>query len=80
MRNPVDHIMSTHQVNDREFSLAVGVPHVTVWRVRKGMTKTINPEILKALEEMGYDAGIIQEEYQKWREEQSAEMKKRLAR
>jgi uncharacterized membrane protein YqaE (UPF0057 family) len=63
MRNTVDHIMEHAGVNDREFSLAIGVPHVVVWRARKGMTKTINPEILTTLEELGYDPAIIQAEY-----------------
>lgn len=80
MRNPVDHIMEHAGVNDREFSLAIGVPHVVVWRARKGMTKTINPEILTALEELGYDPAIIQAEYQKWRDVQKMELQQRLTR
>jgi len=68
MQNPITKAREELGLSRRQFALAAGIGYAELFRSESGYARSLHPELIHLLKQMGY-AGHPGNEYARWREE-----------
>lgn len=74
MKSPLEKIQDGKNWSAQDLALAAGVASRTAYKNINAENKELNPKILDALAELGYNREKLKEDYQEYREHKRKEL------
>jgi len=74
MKNPINKVKEENNLTLEEFAIIAGVSQSTIYKNIQGSNRTVNQNILKACEELGYNPNKIEKRFQDFKEFKKREL------
>jgi DNA-binding XRE family transcriptional regulator len=78
LRNPIEEIREQAGLGREQLAMTLGSTYTCIYRLEMGHVAKVQPEILEALGQMGYDAIQVERNYEAWRSERRDQGREKL--